>query len=108
MSEYKIQEKIDILLENYFCFTESSSMDTDEKYSLAEKYLYQENNEVDIRLYEQFHTELSQFHDPNHDTTRKRNITLSGFHTKKKKISIGMNIILSKSVRDISPLKFHP
>jgi len=108
MSEYKIQEKIDVLLENYFYFTESSNMNTDEKYSLAEKYLYQENNEVDIRLYEQFHAELTQNRDLDTNNTKKRNLTLSGFLTKKKKIAIGMNITLNESIRDISPLKFYP
>ena len=47
MSEYETQEKIDSLLENYFFFIESKSMNTDEKYSLAEKYLYQEKNQED-------------------------------------------------------------
>ena len=110
MSEYETQEKIDSLLENYFFFIESKSMNTDEKYSLAEKYLYQEKNQEDILLYEKYNEELTQsnvsIRENDERENRKRKMSLTQLFTKKKKINVGMNVDVKLPERDVSPLSF--
>lgn len=110
MSEYETQEKIDSLLENYFFFCESESMNTDEKYSLAERYLYTEKNQEDILLYEKYHEELTQsnaiIRENDEKENRKRKMSLTQLFTKKRRINVGMDINVKRPERDISPLSF--